>query len=107
MCQAFPALSDSKSIFVSGCDNFQLKPIEKHNTSKCHQACMRAEEGRKKKEQQCVTEAGTAVRMIDKATIDGVRPIFRNCHALAMNARPFTDITWMCELDSIKGILSY
>ena len=30
--------------------------------------------------------------------------LFRTCHALAKNARPFTDYTWLCKLDAQKGV---
>ena len=30
--------------------------------------------------------------------------LFRNAHALAKQARPFTDYTWMCTLDKKKGL---
>ena len=32
-----------------------------------------------------------------------LKHLFRTCHALAKNSRPFTDYMWLCELDAQKG----
>ena len=36
--------------------------------------------------------------------MDRLRLLFRNAHACATHARPYTDYIWQCDLDAAKGI---
>ena len=42
--------------------------------------------------------------MLDKAILTNMSPLFRISHALAVNARPFTDYVWHCELEEAMGV---
>ena len=80
----------------------KVETLKKHETSVQHQkssAIMKAQRAPPGE-----TKSEKAIEKINKATIDKLSLLFRNCHALAVNGRPFTDFTWISKLDNIKGL---
>ena len=41
---------------------------------------------------------------MNQAVFHKLNKLFRNAHAIAKHARPFTDFQWMADLDEAKGI---
>lgn len=41
---------------------------------------------------------------LNKHQVDRLQHLFKTCHALAKNSRPFSDYIWQCELDVSKGV---
>ena len=50
------------------------------------------------------TPAEKVLMVLNKQQIERLKHLFRTCHALAKNSRPFTDYLWLRELDAQKGV---
>lgn len=48
--------------------------------------------------------AGKMLVSLNKVLHDKLVLKFRTVHALAKHDRPFTDYTWQCSLDELKGL---
>lgn len=91
-----------KSIFIDGSSNFKLDSIKSHNVSTPHLRAVQAVENLKKA--PGTSEASKALMMMHDKQKDRLIYLFRTAHALAKNARPFTDFEWHCKLDKMKNV---
>ena len=41
---------------------------------------------------------------LNKVTVERLKHLFRNCHAICKKGRPYTDYVWICQLDQLKGV---
>ena len=90
----------SQGAFVTGCSNLKHTTLADHEKSEGHKAAAR-EYNRKPGESQ----AEKIVQQLNDASFMKLDKLFRTVHAIAIHCRPFTDFTWMLELDEKKGIV--
>ena len=85
--------------FVVGSPVFKLESIKSHNTSASHVKWSLKE--------KAATHPGAvekAISQLGEAAHAKMCILFRNAHAIAKHARPYTDFVWMCALDEVKGV---
>ena len=86
----------------TGCTNYRKSSLTKHVNSKHHERCVAAT----KAGEEAPGESD-ATKMLTKMNAQQMQKmgyLFRNAHALGKHGRPYTDFTWMCNLDRIKGL---
>jgi hypothetical protein len=119
ICRQHTDLADSASPYVhkDGCTNFTLKSIRGHESSKFHiKVQNRDRTVQESKRSKLATEMGVnepvaqqpesdrALGMLTANVANRVGNLIKTAHAIARNARPYTDFVWMCELDRSKGL---
>ena len=95
-------LYDKAGTYSTGCTTMHRNSIRAHGISESHVKNMLIHNA--KKAPLGSSTAEKALRKMTKETIDKMSVLFRNAHALAKNARPFSDFQWMCALDAAKGL---
>lgn len=93
---------ESIGTFVSGSKTFKLESIKAHNSSNSHTKNNLKFQAKTKK--PGTSEAEKALLTMNKAVHSQMTILFKNGHALAKAGRPFTDFTWLCDLDEAKGL---
>ena len=93
--------TDQTSNFVTGCRNFRLESVTAHEKSELHTRSVGIEAAKMAK--VGTTAAAKLMETLNKHVFARLTVLFRNAHALAKTRRPFTDFTWLCELDEKKG----
>ncbi|KAK0135054.1 Zinc finger protein 862 [Merluccius polli] len=80
----------------------KLETIVFHENSQSHKDCLIAEE----KVSEPLQQAPCVISLVKlpEATKEKMAILFRTSHAIAKNARPFSDFKWMCNLDEKKGL---
>ena len=88
--------------FITGCKSYKSDSIKKHEDSKQHDRSLAKFKAQQLPKSQ--SAASKIVRKLNSSIIHKLTKMFRNCHALVMNNRPFSDFLWMCDLDEAKGL---
>ena len=105
ICQSASQLDRSlaqKNVFVdAGCTSLRLESIKIHETSSNHLKAITIVAAKSEPEK---TPAFKMICSLNKDTLEKLSKLFRTCHALAVYNRPYTDYTWLCELDETKGV---
>ena len=91
----------AQNSFVTGCQSLKLESIKLHQVSLNHQKSTKIIEGRTS---VTATPAFKIICSLNKDILEKLEKMFRNCHAIAMNNRPFSDYVWLCDLDDMKGL---
>jgi hypothetical protein len=119
VCREHKDLSDPSSAYVqsAGCSNFSTTSLNQHQKSKRHEKAANRERERQRKRKidqvdvpvsestdDTPDDADRALDMLNVSVASRVQHLVRNAHAIARNARPYTDFVWMCELDRSKGL---
>src|SRR5215469_14452004 len=86
---------------AEGCSIFKVNTIRKHAESNTHKLATRKLQA---DENPGTSAARKALLALQKEQVAKLEKLFRNAHALAKKARPFSDFTWMCQLDKIKRL---
>ena len=94
--------NDRLCSFIGGCKNFRLEAVMAHQKSELHRRCTATDDAKKAK--VGTTVAKKLVETLNKQVFNRLTMLFRNAHALAKTRRPFTDFTWLCDLDEKKGL---
>ena len=94
-CREHSKKTGKPLVFVVGTDNFKIESIKVHEKTPGHKLCFERDVNVKKTVEE--TPAGKCIASIDKAQFSRLEKLFRNAHALAKNARPFSDFSWMCK----------
>ena len=92
----------SKGPFVVGCSNLKKSTLVDHQNSQGHKDSELHAENRKNPGQSV---AEKSIEKINQVAFDRLKHLFRNAHAIAKFNRPFSDFTWMADLDERKGIV--
>ena len=90
-----------RNVFVDGCSSLRLESVKIHETSATH---IKATQILSAKSEPEKTPAYKMICTLNKETIEKLSKLFRTCHGLAMHNRPYTDYTWLSELDETKGL---
>nr|XP_006813033.1 PREDICTED: zinc finger protein 862-like [Saccoglossus kowalevskii] len=99
VCRKFKATGT----YVTGCTNFKLDSIKSHSISASHTRnfarfeAMRAPPGH--------TVAEKSLLSMNKQVVSKLVILFKTAHGLAKRSRPYTDFSWMCDLDEAKGLV--
>ena len=105
ICQSASQLDRSsaqKNVFVdAGCTSLHLESIKIHEKSSNHLKAITIVAAKSEPEK---TPAFKMICSLNKDTLEKLSKLFRTCHALAVYNRPYTDYTWLCELDETKGV---
>ena len=91
----------TRNRFVTGCTSLKLESIKLHQESLNHKKAEKVIAGKLK---PTSTPAFEIVCSLNKEVLEKLQKMFKNCHALAMNHRPYSDYLWMCDLDECKGL---
>ena len=81
--------------FIAGSTNFKLEAVKDHELSKAHRVACTSRSNRMKPRQE--TPAGKALSTLTLAQASRVRILLLNTYAIMKNARPFSDLEWMCR----------
>uniref|UniRef100_A0A8C4NB63 TTF-type domain-containing protein n=1 Tax=Eptatretus burgeri TaxID=7764 RepID=A0A8C4NB63_EPTBU len=113
-CRKYPTLArwghkGSSKLFVDGCRNYRIESIKHHEKSHHHRECKHEWDYEQRTPQVSTpTEVmdgpvlRTFTNMSDSQTTIYQR-LFRTAYFLAKNARPFSDMESLCELQRQKG----
>ena len=93
---------EKNGTFSTGCTNFKIEAIRKHDRSLGHTTHMARYKAETAK--PGTSEAVKCVIQLNKALFAKLSILFKNAHALAKNNRPYTDFEWLCQLDEAKGV---
>ena len=99
-CKQF-STSQNAGSFVQGTNRFKLENIQTHEKSVSHSRCLAIH---KVKDNPSTSATELMFTKMSSYQATKMSILFRNAHALAKQARPFTDYTWMCTLDKKKGL---
>ena len=103
ICTVCTEFSDDKiQNFVSGCNSYKLDSVIKHEKSKQHEKNRLIAEAKSKSKSE--SEACKIIMNLNSDIVVKLDKMFRNCHALVISNRPFTDFVWLCKLDEAKGV---
>jgi hypothetical protein len=121
-CREHKYLSDPASAYVTraGCTNFSMTSLNQHKKSKRHEKVANRERERQRKRKidqvdvpvlesvatidDTPDDSARALDMLNVSIASRVQHLVRNAHAIAKNARSYTDFVWICELDRSKGV---
>ncbi|KAJ8300350.1 hypothetical protein KUTeg_021869, partial [Tegillarca granosa] len=95
-------LKELAKIWVNVTSNFKIDSVKSHEITQMHKDALKAEKKNKTNVRQ--SEAGKALRQLNKAEYDKVSLRFRNAHAIAKHDKSFKDFIWLCNLDEAKGL---
>ena len=88
--------------FVQGCSNFKTETLVKHDKSDTHKRALEREAAAKAEPGSTLAEkAYSAITAQERSRLG---QLFRTCHAMAKNGRPFTDFVWLCQLGKVKAV---
>lgn len=90
--------------FSTGCSTMHRNSIRSHESSEGHVRNVLRHKAQAAKPGSTVAEK--SLRKLTEKAFGRMVILFRNAHALAKHARPFTDFQWLCRLDGAKGIAS-
>lgn len=91
-----------KGTFVTGSSNFKIESLKHHELSQSHK-----DNVIKQKAKKCVSGTCTAelsLQTLSKSIFDKMCKPFRNAHGLAKQGRPYSDFSFICDLDEMKGV---
>ncbi|XP_070547018.1 zinc finger protein 862-like [Ptychodera flava] len=88
--------------FVTGCTNFKLESVKVHNSSLSHKQNVSKWEAKQARPGE--TQAEKTVLALNKHVLSKLVVLFKTAHALAKHGRPYSDFSWLCELDEAKGL---
>ena len=98
ICKQF----DTSGTFITGCDNFKVQTIKRHDISDSHQSNTRRCNA--KNQQPGTSKGEKTLNLLHKSTYDKLNLLFRNSHYIAKLGKPYTDYVSLCELDRAKGL---
>ena len=98
VCQKY----EKHGIFISGSTNFKLESIKHHHESASHKSNVQKEKALTARPGTSVAEK--TIETLNKSNYLRLTKLFKNAHAVAKHARPYTDYTWLCKLDEAKGV---
>ena len=87
-------------MFVRGNTSYRLDSIKAHSKSAGHRRSV----GKDTTVEVKSTPAHQILLTLNKLTVERLKHLFRNCHAIGKKGRPFTDYVWICLLDQLKGV---
>ena len=95
VCSAHAKGKRRGNAFVVGCTTMKLETIVFHENSQSHKDCLIAEE----KVSEPLQQAPCVISLVKlpEGTKEKMAILFRTSHAIAKNARPFSDFKWMCK----------
>ena len=99
-CRKHPQHSDRNGMFVRGNTSYRLDSIKAHSKSAGHRRSVWKDTTVEVKS----TPAHQILLTLNKLTVERLKHLFRNCHAIGKKGRPFTDYVWICLLDQLKGV---
>ena len=99
-CIKYCASKDNN--FVLGCKDLKLYQIKRHEGTNDHRKSAEKHAAMTCKPGGSVAEK--AMNSLTKAQNDKLSILFRNAHALAKKARPYTEFSYLTELDKAKGV---
>ena len=99
-CRTYPQHSDKNGMFVQGNTCYRLDSIKAHSNSAGHKRSVAKDTTVEIK----TTPAHQILLTLNKLTVERLKHLFRNCHAIGKKGRPYTDYVWICLLDKLKGV---
>ena len=93
---------ESTGSFVTGSTSFTKTSVKAHEKADGHKNNVQKLKAKHRK--PGTSQAERILETLSKDAFDKLSLLFRSVHSLAKHARPFTDFTWMCELDVAKGL---
>ena len=94
VCRSHAKEKSRGNAFVVGCKSMKIESVISHEQSACHRDCTAIF-----KAKSVPLEKAAPVQALIKLS-DGNRQkmslLFHNAHAIAKQARPYTDYVWMC-----------
>lgn len=97
-CKWCSAHDELKYTWESG----RLETLKYHEASSIHQKALATESV--KHAPVGSSPAEVMIQKLNDATVDKLKILFRNAHAISLAGRPFTDFVWMAQLDNIKKL---
>ena len=88
--------------FVIGCKDLKLDVIKRHEGTIDHRKSAEKHSAITCKPGE--SQAEKAINSLTKAQNDRLSHLFRNAHALAKKARPYTEYVYLNQLDKAKGL---
>ena len=88
--------ADTTSTFVKGSDNFHVKSLRKHASSKAHVKCVANAKARSAP--LGTNPAEKALQVLHEKEFKKMRVLFRISHSLPKKGRPFSDYEWSLDL---------
>ncbi|XP_071509517.1 zinc finger protein 862-like [Diadema antillarum] len=88
--------------FYEGTDNFKLDSVKSHARSENHHCAISQKNA--KEFAPGKSPAEMMVTTLNPLSLARLQLLFRNAHAVAVHCRPFSDFSWMAELDAAKGL---
>ena len=88
--------------FVSGCSNLKKDVLIQHSKSRGHLDAQRKWDIKQLKPGS--SEAEKALGQMNKSIMEKLSILMRNAHAIGKKSRPFSDFSWITQLDEKKGV---
>ena len=99
-CRKHPQHSEKNGMFVRGNTSYRLDSIKAHSKSAGHRRSVAKDTT---VEVKC-TPAHQMLLTLNKVTVERLKHLSRNCHAIGKKGRPYTDYVWICQLYQLKGV---